>query len=75
MITAIVEETMRKEHDKLGMFVLVLMSHGMRGDVVLGSDDEPVSIDQIKECLSGDNFPGMSGKPKLIIVQASSGSK
>ena len=67
-------DTGENVHKELGMFVLVIMSHGDEG-CVLGSDDRRVKLTDIYNMLSGDNFPAMSGKPKLIIIQACSGGR
>ena len=57
------------------MFVLVLMSHGGKGNVIYDSKNHPVSFVSIQDLLSPKNFPAMKGKPKLMIVQACSGGK
>lgn len=59
-------------HDGLGMFVLVLMTHGDLGRVS-GCDDINLRLTDIYKLLSSQNFPAMRGKPKLIILQACSG--
>ncbi|XP_067935178.1 malignant fibrous histiocytoma-amplified sequence 1-like [Watersipora subatra] len=69
------EETKREEHSAFGMFVLVIMSHGARGHVIIDCDSQPVDLIAIKDLLSPRNFPRMKGKPKLIIVQACSGDR
>ena len=69
------EETERGDHRNLGMFALVLMSHGKGGDVILDSQCQPVRLAQIRKLLSPSHFPAMKGKPKLLIVQACSGGK
>ena len=57
------------------MFVLVLMSHGGRDNVISDSNNQPVSLVNIQDMLSPKNFPAMKGKPKLMIIQACSGGK
>ena len=57
------------------MFVLVLMSHGGRDNLIYDSNNQPVSLVNIQDMLSPKNFPAMKGKPKLMIVQACSGGK
>ena len=57
------------------MFVLVIMSHGTRGDKIFGADSQPVDLMDIKDLLSPKKFPAMKGKPKLLIIQACSGGK
>ena len=69
------KETGKAEHKNYGMFVFVIMSHGMRGDVILDRDNQEVDLMEIKDLLSPRKFPAMKGKPKLMIVQACSGSK
>ena len=69
------EETKRAEHNSYGMFVFIIMSHGMRGDIILDRDNQEVDLMEIKDLLSPRKFPAMKGKPKLMIVQACSGSK
>lgn len=69
------KETCRREHSQMGMFVLVLMSHGGQRDVILGSDGKPVDLIDLNHLISAKNFPAMKGKPKLVIVQACSGGE
>ena len=57
------------------MFVLVIMTHGTRGDKLLGADSEFVDLMDIKDMLSPRRFPAMKGKPKFLIIQACSGGK
>ena len=40
-----------------------------------GSDAVSIKLKQICGLLSPKNFPGMAGKPKLVIVQACAGCK
>ena len=57
------------------MFVLVLMSHGGKDNLIYDSNNQPVSLVNIQDMLSPKNFPAMKGKPKLMIIQACSGGK
>ena len=57
------------------MFVFVIMSMGQRGDLLLDCYSQPIDLLKIKDLLSSSKFPAMKGKPKLVIVQACSGSK
>ena len=72
---AIAEETKAEKHENLDMFVLVIMSHGTDGEVIFGSDCQPVKLVKIRYLLSPHKFPAMKGKPKLMIIQACSGSE
>ena len=51
------------------------MSDGGRDNVIYDSNNQPVSLVNIQDMLSPRKFPAMKGKPKLMIVQACSGSK
>ena len=57
------------------MFVLVVMSLGRPGDVILDCDNQPIPLINIIDLLSPRNFPAMKGKPKMMIIQACSGGK
>ena len=60
-------------HAKYGMFVLMLSSHGSENSIA-GVDGRLVKLTDIYDLLSPKNFPAMSDKPKLIIIQACAGS-
>ena len=69
------KETRNDKHYAYGMFVFVIMSHGVRGDIILDRNGQPVDLMMIKDLLSPHHFPAMKGKPKLMVVQACSGGK
>jgi len=75
MFQAIKDETALEVHKHLSMFVLIIMSHGQTGDQILSHDNKLVKLGDIKHLLSASQFTAMKGKPKLIIIQACSGSK
>ena len=75
MIAAVEDETKNDEHKRLGMFVLILMSHGDGQDSILGSDSKPVYLQHLYQMLWSTRFPHMAGKPKVVVVQACSGCK
>ena len=64
-------DTKESVHAILGMFGLVLMSHGGYGTLQVGED--VIKLVDIYRLLSPQNFPAMRGKPKMIILQACSG--
>lgn len=68
------EDTGDSVHEELKSFVLVITSHGHEGSVV-GSDHKYIKIMDLINLLSPKNFPAMKGKPKIVIIQACSGSK
>lgn len=65
-------ETKQSVHNDLGMFVLVLMTHGSLG-AFSGSDGKAMSLLNIYKLLSAEHFPAMAGKPKLLVFQICSG--
>jgi len=74
MKEAIIQETRLQDHESYKMFFLVLMSHG-RKDKIGGCDgpDDEVSMDDLLNLISPKNFPAMTGKPKVVIIQSCSG--
>ena len=57
------------------MFVFIIMGHGVRGDILIDVNSEPIDLIKIKDLLSPHCFPAMKGKPKVMIIQACSGGK
>lgn len=69
------EHTTESIHRSLGMFALVIMSHGGNGTIA-GCDGKDIQLlDIYKRLLSSTSFPAMAGKPKLVILQSCSGSE
>ncbi|XP_011669732.1 caspase-3-like [Strongylocentrotus purpuratus] len=54
--------------------VLVFMSHGKEAGIQ-GTDEEVVTVKEIKDMFSGNNCPALIGKPKIMIFQACRGEK
>ena len=78
MYRAINEETddnITPENDDYKMFVLVLMSHGAKNGSIFGYDGDAISLTDVRSLLCPENFPNMSGKPKIIIIQACAGGR
>lgn len=53
-------------------FICCILSHGQNG-VVLGIDDEPLSIKKITSTFEATNQSALSGKPKVFLIQACQG--
>lgn len=70
-VESIASEEVLPEHD---CFVLWLMSHGRSGEV-FGSDEIPLTIQAIKDRLSNESCAALTGKPKLLFVQACRGEE
>ena len=69
IVSTIYSETQYPVHKDLGMFVLIIASHGAEGSII-GSDSYHIKLTDIYKLISAKNFPAMSGKPKLVIIQA-----
>lgn len=67
-----VDNSRESIHNDLGMFVLVITSHGAE-NAICGSDGARIRISSIKQLLSPKNFPAMKGKPKVVILQTCAG--
>jgi len=62
-------------HDNFGCHVLVIMSHGSKDNYIYGTDLRKVSLIDVYDLLTPLNFRGMTGKPKVVIIQACSGGE
>jgi len=71
--TQLVDETGESVYKNLGVFVLMITSHGTEG-CVAGVDGKLVKLSDISKMVSARNFPAMLGKPKLLVIQACAGS-
>lgn len=53
-------------------FICCILSHGKKG-VVLGTDRKPLSIKEIRRKFSGSDQSALTGKPKVLLIQACQG--
>jgi len=51
------------------------MSHGGVNNHIYGVDMKRVRLTDVYDLLTPLNFPGMAGKPKVVIIEAASGSE
>jgi len=63
----------KEEHKDLGCHVLVIMTHGGLNNHILGTDLKRVKLTDVYDLLTPLNFPGMAGKPKVVILEVCSG--
>ena len=71
--TQLVDQTTGESvHKNLGVFVLMITSHGYE-HCIAGVDGKLVKLADIYDLLSARNFPAMQGKPKLLFIQACAG--
>ncbi len=75
MLRIIKEEVKHEHHTDYGMFFLAIMSHGTERNYVIGSDGVLVDLNSVYDLLSPLEFPGMTDKPKLIVIQACGGGR
>ena len=63
------------DFSEVDVCLICVMSHGDSGSVS-GSDDKPVNIQQdILRPFQADQCPELSGKPKVVLIQACQGCK
>lgn len=70
--TQLVYQGTTSVHEGLGMFVLVMMSHGNTGTIE-GCDNRAINLVDIYKLMSSQNFPAMRGKPKVVILESCCG--
>ncbi|XP_015782014.1 caspase-7 [Tetranychus urticae] len=61
-----------KEHDAL---VCVIMSHGLKSDLIVGSDGLYVRLETLLSYFNNFNCPYLMNKPKLFFIQACRGDE
>ena len=75
ILSTIDDEVQNDGHEDYNMFILILMSHGARNGHIYGIDGSVIRLEDVYCLLSPQMFPAMSGKPKMIIVQACQGGE
>lgn len=73
-ILKILDDVSHEDHSQYDCFVLWLMSHGQNG-LFYGADGDTVPIETVRDFFSNANCPSLSGKPKLIFIQACRGKR
>ncbi|KAK6177287.1 hypothetical protein SNE40_015414 [Patella caerulea] len=59
----------KKDHLNYECFIMIVMSHGSKGNIY-GVDGEEVEIEKLTNCFNSVNCPKLKGKPKLFFIQA-----
>ena len=67
------EESDDQELYNVDFMMCFIMSHGKRGDRILGTDENTVNLEYIKRLFNRDCCPGLKGKPKMFFIQACRG--
>jgi len=73
MLTAIKTEVENPDHEDYGCHMLVIMSHGSENNLIHGTDMKPIKLTTVFDLLTPLNFPGMAGKPKMVVLEVCSG--
>ena len=56
------------------VFVLIILSHGKEGDIVLGTDGGEVKVHELQEHFHTTRCPSLAGVPKVFLIDACRGS-
>ncbi len=67
------QEFAKKDHSKYTAFVLIIMSHGDKNDVIYGADKRKARMEDIMSEFMATKCPTLENKPKLFFVQACRG--
>jgi len=73
MLSAVKSEVKKETHKNLGCHMLVVMTHGGEDNCIYGTDLEKVNFTDLCDLLTPLHFNGMRRKPKVVILEASSG--
>uniref|UniRef100_A0A5S6QA57 Caspase family p20 domain-containing protein n=1 Tax=Trichuris muris TaxID=70415 RepID=A0A5S6QA57_TRIMR len=73
MIESMLKFSQEKEHAKCDSAVVVVLSHGLHGEIY-GSDGKLISVERLILFLDSYHCPALINKPKLFFVQACRGS-
>lgn len=71
-INKIMDHMKIQDYTNHDSFICCILSHGHK-DVVSGSDNQYISIDDISKRLSPTNCPSLAKKPKIFFIQACRG--
>ena len=55
--------------------LVFIMTHGTSGDMLYGSDGEPISLEELVECFEADKCTALKDKPKIFILHYRRGEK
>ena len=55
--------------------VVFVMTHGGEGGKLLGFDGKHITVEKIASLFNANNCPELANKPKIFIIQASSGNR
>jgi len=73
MLSTIKSEVKDEKHKEFGCHILVVMTHGGEDNCIYGTDLEKVNLTDLYDLLTPLYFDRMRRKPKVVILEASSG--
>ena len=73
MREAIKDEIEAERHG--GIFMLIIMTHGTRNNLIWGSDNDYLQLAEIYDLLSATNAPNLKGVPKWVVISACRGGE
>ncbi|KAG1679342.1 Caspase-2 [Nymphon striatum] len=73
MLKVIKRFSKKSEHKEMDSALVFIMSHGSSGDIVFGSDAEPVNYNAILNMFNNNDCKNLVGKPKMFFFQACRG--
>ena len=68
-------EESRLDHSNFDALIVVLLSHGEKGDLICTTDGGTIRLEQITALFTADRCPTLAGKPKLFFIQACRGTR
>ncbi len=68
-------EESRLDHSNFDALIIVLLSHGEKGDLICTTDGGTIRLEQITALFTADRCPTLAGKPKLFFIQACRGTR
>ncbi|XP_046408236.1 caspase-3-like [Ischnura elegans] len=74
LLQMVAEEAKREDHKNSDCFLMVLMTHGTRGQV-LQAYSSFFYLEQVVDYFTGDRCPHLVEKPKIFLVQACRGGE
>lgn len=69
------QEIAAKDHSKYKAFVLIIMSHGEKKDVIQGVDGRKARVEDLMSEFTATSCPTLQNKPKLFFIQACRGRR
>ena len=66
-------EVAKMNHEKYDAFVCCILTHGGSNEKLYGTDNEPLTVTDIKSIFADKKCPSLKEKPKIFLLQACRG--